>query len=154
MPAAVSRVSRIALITLAVLLFGVVSVFVGRLLGASTAARDDVTEVIKLQARGDAAGVARRIEGCRAEPACTARIAAQVRRLRARGRVRIVRIDDVAKLSLASRTDTARVVWKAGARLPTVQCVRVRRAGNPFRGYDIHVLSLGPPIGREASCPG
>jgi hypothetical protein len=150
----VSRLARIALIVVAVAVFGVISVLVGRLLGASTAARDDVTEVIKLQAHGDAVGVVRRIDGCRADPACADRITAQVLRLRTTGRVRIVRIDDVANLSLGSHTDTARVVWKAGARLPTVQCVRVRRAGNPVAGYDIDVLSLSAPIGREASCPG
>jgi hypothetical protein len=150
----VSRLARIALVTLAVVAFGVISVLLARLLGASTAARNDVTELIKLQAHGDAAGVARRIDGCRADPDCTGRIAAQVTRLRTTGRVRIVRIDDVANLSLGSRTDTARVVWKAGTRLPTVQCVRVRRDGNPVSGYDIDVLSLSAPIGRESSCPG
>ena len=149
-----SRPARIALVTLAVVAFGGVSVLVGRLLGASTTARDDVIELIKLQAHGDAAGVARRIDGCRADPDCTERISAQVARLRTAGRVRIVRVDDVANLSLGSHTDTARVVWKAGARLPTVQCVRVRRAGNPVAGYDVDVLSLSAPIGRETSCPG
>jgi hypothetical protein len=149
----VSRPARIALLTLAVVVFGATSVLVARLLGASTAARDDVTELIKLQAHGDAAGVVRRIDGCRADPDCTARLTAQVTRLRTNGRVRIVRVDDVANLSLGSHTDTARVVWKAGARLPTVQCVRVRRAGNPLAGYDVDVLSLSPPIEREANCP-
>ena len=148
-----SRPARIALVILAVVVFGAISVLVARLLGASTAARDDVTELIKLQAHGDAEGVARRIEGCRADPDCVARITAQVTRLRTTGRVRIVRVDDVANLSLGSHTDTARVVWKAGARLPTVQCVRVRRAGDPVAGYDVDVLSLSAPIGREASCP-
>ena len=148
-----SRPARIALVTLAVVAFGGISVLVARLLGASTTARDDVIELIKLQAHGDAAGVARRIDGCRADPDCTARISAQVARLRTAGRVRIVRVDDVANLSLGSHTDTARVVWKAGARLPTVQCVRVRRDGNPVSGYDIDVLSLSAPIGRETSCP-
>jgi hypothetical protein len=66
--------------------------------------------------------------------------------------VRILRIDDVANLSLGSRTDTARVAWKAGDRLPLVQCVEVRRAGNPVAGYDIEILSLSAPIGREADC--
>ena len=148
-----SRSARIALVTLAVVAFGVTSVLVARLLGASTAARADVTELIKLQARGDAAGVARRIDGCRADPGCTGRITAQTARLRTPGRVWIVRVDDVANLSLGSHTDTARVVWKAGARLTTVQCIRVRRDGNPVSGYDIDVLSLSPPIGRETSCP-
>ena len=149
-----SRPARIALVMLAVVVFGAISVLVARLLGASTAARDDVTELIKLQAQGDAAGVVRRIDGCRADRDCNARITAQVTRLRTTGRVQIVRVDDVANLSLGSHTDTARVVWKAGARLPTVQCVRVRRAGNPVAGYDVDVLSLSAPIGREASCPG
>jgi translation initiation factor IF-1 len=96
----------------------------------------------------------RRIEGCRDNRACVARISAQVRRLRTPGRVRIVRVDDVATLAVGSHTDKARIVWKAGARLPTVQCVQVRRTGNPLAGYDIHILSLSPPIAREASCPG
>jgi hypothetical protein len=149
----VSRPARIALVTLAVVAFGAISVLVARLLGASTAARDDVTELIKLQAHGDAAGVVRRIDGCQADATCTDQITAQVSRLRTVGRVRIVRVDDVANLSLGSRTDTARVVWKAGKRLPTVQCVRVRRSGNPISGYDIDILALSPAIGREASCP-
>lgn len=152
MPGPVSRPARIALVVLAVVAFLGITIVVGRLLGASTAARDDVTELIKLQAHGDAAGVVRRIDGCRAEPACAARIAAQVERLRTPGHVRIVRVDNVANLAPASRTDTARVVWKAGTRLPTVQCVRVRRAGNPVSGYEIHILALSPVIGREASC--
>ena len=147
-----SRRSRIAAVTAAVLAFALVSVLLARLLGASTSARNAVTEVIKRQVRGDVVGVVDRIERCGAEPPCAARIAAQVRRLRTPGRVRIVRVDHVAGFSLGSRTDTARVVWKAGARLPTVQCLRVRREGNPVAGYDIQVLSLSAPIEREGSC--
>jgi hypothetical protein len=149
----VSRPTRIALIVLAVVLFVAITIVVGRFLGAATSARNEATEVIKKQAKGDAAGVVDRIQGCRANPACAARITAQVRRLRTPGRVVIVRVEDVAGLSLGSRTDTARIVWKAGTRLPTVQCVRVHRSGNPISGYDVQVLSLSAPIGREASCP-
>jgi hypothetical protein len=148
----VSRRSRIAAVLAAVAVFVLVSVLLARLLGAATAARNQVTKVIKLQVAGDAIGVVDRIEGCAAEPPCAARTAALVRRLRTPGRVQIVRIDNVAGFALGSRTDTARVVWRAGRRLPTVQCVRVRREGSPFTGYEIKVLSVSPPIGREDSC--
>lgn len=148
-----SRPARIGLITLAVVIFVGLTVLVGRFLGASTAERNDATEVVKLQARGDAAAVVRRIDGCRADAACAGRIHAQVRRLRTPGHVRIIRVDNISNFALGARTDTARIVWKAGTRLPTVQCVRVRRTGNPVAGYDIHVLALSPPIAREASCP-
>jgi hypothetical protein len=147
-----SRASRIALVALAVVAFAAISVFVARLLGAATSARNAVTDVIRLQVRGDAVGVVDRIERCGAEPPCAARVAAQVRRLHTPGRVQIVRVDNVAGFSLGSRTDTARVVWRAGRRLPTVQCVRVRRDGNPIAGYDIQVLRLSAPIEREESC--
>ena len=148
-----SRPARIGLVALGVLVFLALSAMLARWLGAATAERNEATEVIKLQARGDARGVVQKIEGCRLDPACVARITRQVQRLRTPGRVRIVRVEDVAGLALGSRTDTARIVWKAGTRLPTVQCVRVRRSGNPISGYQVDVLALGAPIGREASCP-
>jgi hypothetical protein len=149
----VSRPPRIVLIVLGIALFVAITFVVGRFLGAATAARDEATEIVTQQVRGDVVGVVDRIQGCRQDAACAARIVAQVRRLRDPGRVKIVRVEDVAGLSLGSRTDTARVVWKTGSRLPTVQCVRVRRSGNPISGYDVDVLSLSAPIGREASCP-
>jgi hypothetical protein len=43
-------------------------------------------------------------------------------------------------------------VWKAGDRLPVVQCVRVRREGDPLSGYDVRILALGAPIAREGDC--
>jgi hypothetical protein len=145
-------VTKVGLVVLAVLVFGAGSALVARVLGASTAARNEATDVVKLQARGDAAGVVGRIAGCRARPACARAVAARVRRLRTPGQVRIVRVDNVAAVSLGSRTDRARVVWKAGTRLPTVQCVAVRRSGDPVAGYDVKVLSLSAPIAREAPC--
>src|SRR4051812_44245197 len=100
MPAAMSRLSRIALLALAVVAFAAISVFVARLLGAATSARDAATGVIKLQVRGDAVGVVDRIERCGAEPPCAARVATLVRRLRTPGHVQVVRVDNVAGFSL------------------------------------------------------
>jgi hypothetical protein len=149
----VSRPARIALIAAAILVFAAVTLLVGRVLGASTAARNEAVDVVKAQARGDADAVVSRISGCRSDPACRARTQAQVRRLRDPRDVRILRVDNVNHLSLGSRTDNVRVVWKSRHRLPTVQCVRVRRSGDPLAGYDIEVLVLGAPIGRESACP-
>ena len=66
--------------------------------------------------------------------------------------VRIVRVDGLSSFAVTGRTETARVVWKARDRLPVVQCVRLRRDGDPISGYDVRVLRVSPPIGREASC--
>jgi hypothetical protein len=68
-------------------------------------------------------------------------------------RARILRVDGVGALAPAGRTETARIAWRAGARLPVVQCVRVRRTGDPLAGYRIAVVRVSRPIAREADCP-
>lgn len=70
------------------------------------------------------------------------------------GKVRILRVDGLSTFAIGGRTEDVRVAWKAGDRLPVVQCVRVRRSGDPVSGYDVRVLRVSPPIGREADCPG
>jgi hypothetical protein len=72
---------------------------------------------------------------------------------RAGGEVDILRVDGISGFAPGGRIETARVAWKAAGRLPVVQCVRVRRTGDPLAGYDTAVLSVSRPIGREASCP-
>ena len=67
---------------------------------------------------------------------------------------RILRVDGVGGFALAGRTETGRVAWRAGAGLPVVQCVRVRRTGDPLTGYDVTVVGVSRPIAREADCPG
>ena len=68
------------------------------------------------------------------------------------GKFRILRVDGVGGFAVTGRTETARIAWKAGTRLPVVQCVRVRRTGDPFSGYDVSVLRISRPIPREADC--
>ena len=125
-----------------------------RQLGASSAERNAAIAVVKAQERGDAAAVVRRIRGCRASSVCTARIQAQVQRLRSPGRVSVVRYDGLHGLSLSGRSGAARIVWKTPSTLPTVQCVRMHRAGDVASGYRIQVLGLSAPIARESDCPG
>jgi len=67
--------------------------------------------------------------------------------------VEVVRLDQPSRYALSSRTTTLRVVWRVGDELPIVQCARVRREGSLVGGFDITVLTLGDPIGRETSCP-
>ena len=129
--------------------FAAISVGVARELGASSAERNAAIDVVRDQVRGDARAVVRRIAGCRREAACAARIRAQVASLRTTAPLRVVRYD-----GLGGRSGVARIVWKAGARLPTVQCVRLRRVGDVASGYRIDVLDLSAPIARQASCPG
>ena len=62
--------------------------------------------------------------------------------------------DGLHGLSLSGRSGVARIVWKTPSTLPTVQCVRMHRAGDVASGYRIHVLGLSAPIARESDCPG
>jgi hypothetical protein len=75
-----------------------------------------------------------------------------VARLRRPGTVEILRYDPSVQLALTRRTGTGRVAWRAGAALPVVQCVRVRREG-PLTGGDAELLSLSDPVGRRGGCP-
>jgi hypothetical protein len=71
---------------------------------------------------------------------------------RAGGEVKVLRIDGVSGFAVTGRTETARVAWKRGDRLPVVQCVRVRRRGDPLSGYEAKVLNVSRPIDREGEC--
>jgi hypothetical protein len=145
----VPRAALIAVVVLVLLLGGAL---LARMLGASTTERNAVIDIVKAQSVGDELGVVDRIRGCRADPGCVARTRAQVRRLRSRERFRVLRIDGTSGPALGAGTATARVAWRAGDRLPVVQCVKVRRGGDVVGGFDVRVLALSAPIGREASC--
>ena len=106
----------------AVVAFLAISAVVARVLGATTAARGEVTDEIQRRAGG--------------------------------GEVDILRVDGISGFALTDRTETVRVAWKAAGRLPVVQCVRIRRTGDPIGGYDTAVLRVSRPIDRDADCPG
>ncbi|MDQ3457437.1 MAG: hypothetical protein M3513_18665, partial [Actinomycetota bacterium] len=74
------------------------------------------------------------------------------RRLRSRGELEIARYDSVTAHALGSATGPTRVVWTAPGRLTVVQCVLVRRQGNPVAGTSVTLLRVSAPIGREAGC--
>jgi hypothetical protein len=145
-------VTRVVLIAAAALVLLAGGGALARMLGAGAGERDAVIDIVKAQSRGDARGVVADIERCGASAACVASTRAQVRRLRGRGKVRVLRIDGTSRLALSAGGSTARVAWKAGRGLPVVQCVRLRRTGDLLRGFDVRVVSLSAPIGREEGC--
>ena len=127
------------------------SFLLARGLTGSSAERGKVLEVLEAQASGDAAAVLERLPACRDEPACAQVTRARVERLERPGAVQILNYSPSTRLSLTRRTGTGRVAWRAGAGLPVVQCVRVRREG-PLTGGGVQLLALSDPIGLESGC--
>jgi hypothetical protein len=145
---------RLLLLGLVGIVFGGGSVGLARILSAGAAERDAAVDVLRAQARGDQAAVLDELAGCRREAACRARTAQNVARLQRSGIFKLLRYDGPGgEGSVLGRTGTARVAWRAGNGPAVVQCVRLRREGDPVRGYDVSALSVSGPIGAKASCP-
>lgn len=134
-----------------VVAFLVACVFVARWLNTDSVERGAITDLLRAQAQGDAGAVLRALD-C-TEAGCRAAARENARRLRTPGELQIVRLDSATDHALGGREGYTRVVWQAPDRLPTVQCVLVRRTGNPVSGTSVSLLRLTPPIAREASCP-
>ena len=136
---------------LGVALFAATSFLVARWLTTDGVERAKVERLLEAQGRGDADAMARELDGCFA--ACRDRLARLARRLAEPGKeLRIARYDSDTSRALGEKTGTTRVVWFLGDDLPTVQCVQVRRRGNPLTGPTVTLLRLSAPIGREAPC--
>ena len=147
------RGRRLAVAAVAALVFVAVSLVLARWLSTENRERDAILEMLRAEAHGDAAAVARRLEGCAADPRCRARVAAIVARVRRPGEVKILRLDSGTSYALGSKTGPTRVAWGNVDRgLPVVQCVLVRRKGSLLAGHSITLLRLSRPIGRESSC--
>ncbi|MGI8595142.1 MAG: hypothetical protein ACR2ML_12405 [Solirubrobacteraceae bacterium] len=135
----------------AVAVFLATSALVARVLAARSDERAAAIAVIKAQVRGDRGEVLRLLDGCRPRPACATRVRRTVARLRRSIPVDVLNVSDPG-ISLGSRTGATRVAWRTGSELPVVQCITARRTGNPLAGYEIALLDLSAPIGREAGC--
>ncbi len=150
-PAARSRRPLALAIAGGVIVFLLLSFLIARVLSAGSDERSAAIAVVKAQARGDAGAVLGLLDGCRPRPGCAARVRAMVARERRPGRFDVLNVRSPS-FALGARTGTTRVAWRANGGLPVVQCVTARRTGNPLAGYEIRVLSLSAPIGREAHC--
>lgn len=143
----------IALISVGVLLFLVISGLLARAFSVSGAEDSALTDLVKAEARGDRAAVISEITGCRTSPACQARASAVTSALRRSGGVQIIQINASSGFSLGSTIGTARVAWLVGGSLPRVQCVRVRHTGNVLDGFQIELLKVSVRIRSNADCP-
>ncbi|MGH2840258.1 MAG: hypothetical protein ACRDKY_05465 [Solirubrobacteraceae bacterium] len=139
-----------ALIAVAILVFLGVSLLVARWLNTDTVERGAVVELLRAQARGDAAGMLEHLD-CR-DDSCRAQAHENARRLRSPGELKVVLYQSGTAHALRSRTKPTRVVWITPGRLTTVQCVLVRRRGNAIAGTSVTLLRVSAPIGRESSC--
>ena len=138
-------------VAFAVFFFAALSLLLARGLSGSGTERGLVVELVRAQARGDAAAVLARLPACAREPACVQATRERVAGLRRPGAVRVLSYAPSTRLALTRKVGTARVAWRAAAPAPVVQCVRVRREG-PLTGGAVELLSISAPIPGEASC--
>jgi hypothetical protein len=149
----VRRPGRIALVLAAVAVFLAISFELARFLSAESNERGQVYSLLKAQARGDAADMLSRLDGCRANAACRTQVRANARRLRRPGAVKILAYHSATAYALGSETGATRVAWTViGHGLPVVQCVTVRRTGSVLAARSVTLLRLSTPIAREGSC--
>lgn len=147
------RPARILFVVLGLLVFLAISLGLARVLSANGAEQDAILALLRAQARGDAGEMVREIEGCAQRPSCISDAHATSMRLRAPGKVVLVRLDASTSFSLGGHDGVARVVWKTPSRTTIVQCVDVHRGGDVLSGLTVELRGLSRPIGHQAACP-
>jgi hypothetical protein len=145
---------RIVLIVVGVLLFVAISGLLARFLSVENTERDDDLALIQAQARGDVNGMLVQLKGCRSSPSCVAGVESNARnpRLRRAGAVKILSLKSSTAYTPTGATGETRLAWTVIGKLPVVQCIEVRRSGNPLKGISVTLLSLSTPIPNEADC--
>jgi hypothetical protein len=145
---------RIVLIVVGVLLFLAISGLLARFLSVENTERDDDLALIQAQARGDVNGMLVQLKGCRSRPSCVAGVESNAHnpRLRRAGAVKILSLKSSTAYTPTGATGQTRLAWTVIGKLPVVQCIEVRRSGNPLKGISVTLLSLSTPIPNEADC--
>lgn len=135
-------------------LFLVISALLARIFSADSAQRAAIITVLQDQAQGNTDDLISRIQGCASSPACRARAAYNTSRLKGEGQVSVLTLQTAAGgITLGNSEGVARVAWRIGSGLPIVQCVRVRRVGNPITGLRVELLDVSKRIPSESACP-
>ena len=149
------RRPKVLLITGVVfVLFIVISALLGRVFSADSAQRAAIITVLRDQAQGNTNDLIARIEGCASSAACRERAAYNTSRLKRPGAVTVLTLQTAAGgIPFGSKEGVARVAWRIGSGLPIVQCVRVRRTGNPITGLHVELLDVSKRIPGENDCP-
>jgi hypothetical protein len=146
----VARPLKLVLIGAGVVVFLVISGLLARFLAVENVERQDVLRLLQSEARGDAAGTIAKLHQCSAS--CQAIADADAASLRGPGAVEILAYQSATAYSTGGKTGRTRVAWKLGARLPTVQCVTLRRSGNPVSGISVTLLGISRPITPTNDC--
>ncbi|MFZ0972924.1 MAG: hypothetical protein WAN22_11910 [Solirubrobacteraceae bacterium] len=141
-------------ILVAILLFLVISAMLARVFSANGAEQSAITSLVQSEAGGDVNAILGEIQGCRTDPACRTRAAVNAAALKHPGTISIIQLQPSTSFSLGGTQGTARVAWNAASyRYPIVQCVKVRRAGNPISGLSVELLEVSRRIKSDTACP-
>jgi hypothetical protein len=135
-----------------VVVFLAISALLARFLSVENDERDKDLALLQAQARGDAAGMLARLSGCATSSACVTVVRTNARSLQRAGAVKILSLKSSTAYALTGATGRTRIAWTVIGRLPVVQCIEVRRTGNPISGINVKLLSLSAPIANEADC--
>jgi hypothetical protein len=141
-------------IAAAIVLFLVISALLARVFSANSAEQSAITSLVQSEAGGDVNAILGEIQGCRSDPACRTRAAVNAAALKHAGTVSIIQLQPSTSFSLGGTEGTARVAWNvASYRYPIVQCIRVRRSGNPISGLGVQLLEVSRRIKSDTACP-
>jgi hypothetical protein len=140
-------------IVVGILLFLVISALLARVFSANSAEQSAITSLVQSEANGDVNAILGEVQGCRTDPACRRRAAVNAAALKRPGSVSIIQLQPSTSFSLGGTEGTARVAWEIGSSLPIVQCVKVRRAGNPVSGLSVQLLVVSKRIASDTACP-
>ena len=144
------RPRRLAAIVIGVVVFLAISAALARWLSLENVERDDILALLRAEARGDARAMLAALDHC--SGSCLSAVRVDARRLRRPGTVLILADQSQTAYSLTSAVGKTRVAWKAGSRLPVVQCVTVSRKGNVIAGLTVRLLAVSEPIPLQADC--
>jgi hypothetical protein len=149
-----SRPLRIASITVAVILFLVISGLLTRFLSVENAEREDDLALLRSEVAGSVAGTVAKLSGCAQSPSCVAKVELDTTnpRILHKGSVKIIELNSNTAYSLTGSTGETRLAWTVIGKLPVVQCVLVKRSGNFLTGISVHLRSLSTPIVGDAGC--
>jgi hypothetical protein len=140
-------------IVVGILLFLVISALLARVFSANSAEQSAITSLVQSEAKGDVNEIVNQVRRCRTDPSCRQRAAVNAAALKHAGSVSIIQLQPSTSFSLGGTEGTARVAWNVGGSLPIVQCVKVRRAGNPVGGLSVQLLVVSKRIASDAACP-
>jgi hypothetical protein len=146
----VSRPLKIALVSLGVVVFLVISGLLARFLSVENLERQDVLGLLQAEAAGNSTSMFAQLHDCHGT--CPAIVRADATKLRGSGGVKILAYHSATAFALTGKTGQTRVAWKLGSRLPYVQCVTLHRGGNPISGITVTLLRISRLIPLTSDC--